>query len=124
MTFSDFAAASAQRPWAWGIQDCTIWVADWCVARWGVDPAEKFRGAYSTEAEAVCLIRSAGGLIDLVAPHLGFLTEKPTPSDGDIGIIDILGRQTASIFDGGKWAFSTRAGIGFVQCKPLIVWGD
>ena len=50
--------------------------------------------------------------------------EKVGSRKFDIGIIDILGRQTASIFDGGKWAFRTRAGIGFVQCKPLIVWGD
>lgn len=124
MTFAEFSAESVQRPWEWGVQDCTIWVADWCVVRWGVDPAAAFRGAYATESEAVRLIRNAGGLIGLVAPSMGFTREKTDACDGDVGVIDVLGRQTAGIFVGGKWAFRTKAGIGFMECQPLIVWGD
>lgn len=124
MTLGEFVNASVPRPWVWGEQDCTMWAADWCVARWGVDPAREFRGTYSTEAEVDGLVRAAGGLIGLVAPQMDFLAEKPDPAEGDVGVIDVLGRQTAGIFFGGKWAFRTRAGAGFIQRAPLIVWGD
>lgn len=124
LTFAAFAALTAGQPWRWGVQDCTLWAADWCVARWGIDPARSFRDRYATEAEADALIAEAGSLIELVRPQMRFAAEKPAPDDGDVGVIEVLGRQTAAVRVGDKWAFRTPAGIGFVAAPALIVWGD
>lgn len=124
LTFAAFAALTAARPWQWGVQDCTTWAADWCVARWGIDPALPFRERYTTEAEAEALIAGAGGLVELVRPQMRFLAEKIAADDGDVGVIAVLDRPTAAIRAGDKWAFRTQAGIGFVAAPALIVWGD
>lgn len=123
LTFAAFVALSVRKPWGWGRQDCTIWVADWVIARRGIDPAMSFRDRYASAAEAEALIADAGDLIALVRPQMGFAAEVTGPVDGDVGIILIDGRQTAAIRDGNKWAFRTGAGIGFVECDALISWG-
>lgn len=124
LTFAAFAAITAEQPWSDGVQDCCMWPADWCVARWGVDPARSFRERYSTEAEAEALIAAAGSLVELVRPHMAFLTQKEAPDDGDVGVIEVLGRQTGAVRAGDKWAFRTRAGIGFLDVPALIGWGN
>lgn len=122
--FSDFVQASLGASWSWGRVDCTIWVADWCLRRWGVDPAADLRGSYETEEGADNLIRNAGGLIRLVSPRMTFLLRAVDPADGAVGIIEILGRQTSAVMTGGKWAFRTPRGIGVVGARPLVAWGD
>ena len=124
MSFAAFMAMTDARPWAWGVSDCTMWVSDWCIQRWRVDPALPFRGRYDDEAGAQALIDEAGSLIDLISPHMVFLTVKDVADDGDVGVIEVLGRQTSAIRVGDKWAFRTQAGVGFVDADPLIVWGD
>lgn len=124
LSFAAFAAMTAAQPWRWGVQDCTTWAADWCVARWGIDPALPFRDRYATEEEAEALIAEAGSLVELVRPQMRFVTEKEAPEDGDVGVIEVMGRQTAAVRAGDKWAFRTEAGIGFVAAPALIVWGD
>lgn len=125
MEWEAFVAMTADRPWRWGVQDCTIWVADWCVARWGIDPAAAWRGRYDSEAEAEAAIAEAGGLAALVGPTLGFLDARD-PRDaqpGDVGIIRAAGREVAAICTGQMWAFRTPAGIGEARCTALRVWG-
>lgn len=124
MSFAAFMAMTGAQPWAWGVQDCTLWVADWCKLRWRVDPALSFRDRYDSEAGAQSLIDRAGSLIGLVSPHMAFLVQKNEADEGDVGVIEVLGRQTAAIRVGDKWAFRSPAGVGFVDAAPLIVWGD
>ena len=124
MSFAAFMAMTDGRAWSWGDQDCTLWVADWCRLRWRVDPALPFRGRYDDEAGAQALINEAGSLIDLIGPQMVFLHKKTEADDGDVGVIEVLGAQTAAIQVGDKWAFRTPSGVGFVAASPLIVWGD
>ena len=124
MSFAAFMAMTDGRDWSWGDQDCTMWVSDWCRLRWRVDPAMPFRGRYVSEAGAQALINEAGSLVDLIAPQMVFLREKTDADEGDVGVIEVLGAQTAAIRVGDKWAFRTPAGVGFVNATPLIVWGD
>lgn len=112
--------AAADQPWAWGRADCTMWVADWCFLRWGVDPAGDYRGTYDTQAGADALV--AGGLIDRVSPHLTWAV-KALPDPGDIGVIEVCGRQIAAIWTGKHWAFRTPAGVGFTPRAAICAWG-
>ena len=124
MSFAAFMTMTDGRDWSWGDQDCTLWVSDWCRLRWRIDPAMPFRGRYDSEAGAQALIDEAGTLVALISPQMVFLREKSEADEGDVGVIEVLGRQTAAIRVGSKWAFRTQAGVGFVGADPLIVWGD
>ncbi|WP_272848015.1 DUF6950 family protein [Paracoccus saliphilus] len=112
---------SLDLPWAWGVQDCTIWVADWCMIRWGMDPAARFRGTYGTEAEAEAL--TGTGLVDLVAPEIP-LPRKDVPEIGDIGVIEIAGRRVAAIWTGTHWTFRTPRGVSMSRRGAIAIWGN
>lgn len=57
-----YAAIEAHRParFAWGEHDCAILTADCVRAVAGLDPAQAFRGRYSTEAEGQAALEAAG----------------------------------------------------------------
>ena len=59
--FHDFLLARAKTPFAWGTNDCCLFPADAIQAFTGVDLAADFRGKYSTEAEALALIKTVTG---------------------------------------------------------------
>jgi hypothetical protein len=61
IAFHDFLIARAAVPFAWGENDCALFVADGIEAMTGVDIAGAFRGQYHSEAEAMDLIRSVTG---------------------------------------------------------------
>ncbi|SMO78665.1 DUF6950 family protein [Paracoccus laeviglucosivorans] len=116
-----YVQATAGLPWAWGKQDCTIWVADWCVLRWGIDPAARLRGKYDSETGALAL--TSCGLVVAVAPEI-VLPRKVIPSEGDIGVIEFRGRQVSAIWSGSHWLFRTPRGVGMTRCAALSIWGD
>lgn len=116
-----YVRRTALLPWCWGVQDCTIWPADWCLLRWGFDPAARFRGRYRSEAEAEAL--TAGGLLSTVAPEIA-LRRKAAAAEGDIGIIEVAGRQVGAIRSGRLWLFRTPRGIGMARRTAIAIWGD
>jgi hypothetical protein len=59
--FSQFLSAQAKTPFAWGTNDCCLFPADAILAFTGHDLAAAFRGEYTTEAEALALIKSVTG---------------------------------------------------------------
>lgn len=117
-----FLERTAGRPWVWGVSDCTMWVADWCVQRWGVDPAAAYRGRYRDEAEMLAL--TADGLLPLVAPCMTFARLVEAPQDGDVAVVKAEGKQVSAIRVGPHWAITTPAGQHFARFKPLAIWGD
>ena len=120
LRLDDYVASTARLPWAWGRQDCTIWAADWCMIRWGFDPAADFRGTYDSREGAEAL--TAIGLIDTVEPCIPLLP-KLRAADGDIGVIEVNGRQVAAIRS-GHWLFRTFRGVGMTDRPAIIAWGD
>jgi len=44
--------ARQETPFEWGQNDCCLWAADAILAQTGEDPAEKYRGTYSSELGA------------------------------------------------------------------------
>lgn len=116
-----FLTAGAALPWVWGVSDCTIWVADWCVLHFRQDPAAIFRGRYADEAGAEVLI--AAGLARTIAPWMPPLRVTDAPRRGDVGIIDIRGREVAAIWTGRRWAFRTPRGLGECPTRAIVSWG-
>lgn len=118
-----FLERTADRPWVWGETDCTMWVADWCIQRWGVDPAAAFRGRYRNEAEMLAL--TANGLMELVAPCMTFARAVDEAQDGDVAVIQLPGKEVAAIRVGPHWAMRRFPdGLAFVDAPALAVWGD
>lgn len=115
-------AEGMDAPWVWGKSDCTIWVADWCALHFGHDPAASFRGAYDDQAGAERLI--AAVLADTIAPFMPPMRATLEPAPGDVGVIDIRGRQVAAIWTGRLWAFRTLRGLGEAPARAIIAWGS
>lgn len=59
--FHDFLIARAKEPFAWGKNDCSLFVADAIKSFTSVDLASDFRGKYADEASAMALIKSITG---------------------------------------------------------------
>lgn len=111
-------AAGARLDWVWAQTDCTAWMADWCRLHFGHDPIADLRGLYHDEVGAEALI--IGGLARLLRPRMVPLREAGSPAAGDAGVIVILGRETAAICTGPRWAFRTQRGLGEAPARPLI----
>lgn len=67
----EFIESRKNLPFTRGIHDCCLFAADWVKQLTGTDYAETLRGTYSDEAEALQIISSAGGLIEMVSGLIG-----------------------------------------------------
>lgn len=56
-----FISANRSRPFKYGSWDCCLFVCGAIEAMTGVDPAQPFRGRYSSRKEARAAIREIGG---------------------------------------------------------------
>ena len=70
------------QSFVWGLNDCTIFAADCVLAITGVDLAVGLRGL---NAKAACrLIRSSGGMIQLMSGALGSVRGVSQAQPGDV----------------------------------------
>lgn len=119
-SFHQFLVERARAPFAWGTNDCALFVADGIEAITGVDIAADFRGKYHTEQEAFDLIREITGGETIAAAaawcaaKFGML-ETPTPlyaQRGDMvvlpdedrliaGLVHLNGRDIVAVGENG-----------------------
>lgn len=105
-------------------------VADWVLARRGVDPAAELRAAALTERAWRRRIRRVGGLVALIGGQLeaaGLVRRDPADAlAGDVGVVDIPtteGRAPAgAICTGPRWAVLTIGGLAVAPMNPLAAW--
>lgn len=86
-------ALLAQRqaqPFAWGVRDCALFAADAVQAVTGEDPAADLRGTYRTCAQAVRMLRRAGGLRGMAERRLGPAVAPQHARTGDVVLLDGL----------------------------------
>ncbi|OAP43737.1 DUF6950 family protein [Sinorhizobium americanum] len=111
MTLHEFLALPHRFRWGGaGGDDCTTFCARWVEENVGVDPAEAFRGSYSTADEAQRIIEAHGGVVALFAGQvepLGLIRVQQ-PETGDIGVI----RAQSAIVDG-------KVLVGAIRFGPL-----
>lgn len=97
---AEFIEGRMFKPFAWGVNDCAMFCADWIHTATGVDPAAEFRGTYSSEAEADAVLARFLGSIEYVVG--GILKRHESvhfAKRGDIVMFMNHGRRTLGIVD-------------------------
>lgn len=123
---SDYLAGVARKPWRWGECDCVMIAAGWAHLARGVDPAARWRGAYSDRAGCDAIIAAAGGLFDLMDEGLRAIGVErcAVARDGDIGLVQPDGapRPVAAIAVDGFWAMRMPRGVHYAKPSARAVW--
>lgn len=130
MNLGEWLTAISARRRVPGEWDCCAFPAAWAMALGFPDPMAGYRGAYSTEERAAALIRSAGGLLNLMGPPLDAIFPRREFADlkpGDIGVLRAAGIEAGSIYTGKRWALVLDRGLGFQSLEAEHVqaaWGS
>lgn len=100
-----FLLSRAKAPFAWGGNDCALFAADGIKAITGVDIADDFRGKYSTEEEALALVKTVcnGATVADAAVHCAQkhgLVEWPKPLLARRGDLVVFAAPTGSLVAG------------------------
>ena len=108
-----FIDARRSQPFAWGVNDCCIFAADWVNVCTGTDYAEKWRGRYSTAIGARRFLDDAGG-VEALVDSLGLDRTQPQRAGrGDIVAQDAGRGITLGICLGVTTAFVAKTGLVF-----------
>lgn len=107
-----------------GASDCILTVADWIVLNGHPDPAEPYRGRYSTARERGKLIAEACGIQALMAGGAirAGLRWTDQPQRGDVGLVRIGRRKIAAICLGGRWAMKGDGLVVAAADEVLMAW--
>jgi len=117
-----FLRATAASRFAWGQDDCCLFLAGWWHANHGEDPAAWLRGTYSDRAGCRATVTAHRGLqrlVTLVACQAG-AQRTCNPKAGDFGLIAIGTDPYGAICAGSMWAIRSETGVGFVTTPRIL----
>lgn len=111
IALSRYLSDASKAPFQWGQNDCILHAANAIKAITGIDLAEQFRGAYSTEDQAYDIIEENfnGDIDGMVSAYLGEMNPNVSfARRGDVvrithngekafGVVDDTGRRIAVI---------------------------
>ncbi|MDW9415141.1 hypothetical protein GOB15_12075 [Sinorhizobium meliloti] len=131
MTLQEFLSLPHQFRWG-GVagDDCTTFCGTWLRESVGVDPAEVYRGTYSTAEGAHEILARAGGLVAFAAAALeplGFVRTED-PQDGDVGVVlapaGMAGvKEVCAVRFGPLWALLAPSGVIAKKLDHVAAWG-
>lgn len=112
------------EPFVDGASDCILTVADWIVLNGRPDPAEPYRGRYSTVRQRRKLIAEACGIHALMAGGAirSGLKWTEQPQRGDVGLIRIGRQKIAAICLGERWAMKGDGLVVAAADEVLMAW--
>jgi hypothetical protein len=114
--------AAQGRPFLWGENDCCLFAADCCIAVCGIDPAEKYRGQYSTERGAKAALLRNHGSLEAAWDDCFKRIDVRLRQRGDVVLFDSeFGRCVGVVWSGGIVAV-TDDGAAYVNAEPIIGW--
>jgi hypothetical protein len=119
----EFLLGYFDRPMTWGVDDCSLILADWWRENHGTDPAATLRGTYSSESEKAAIVVAAGGLVPLVAGLAGLVSAQISAAnrDGDFGVIVVRGGGLVSGIRVGRfWGVRSEIGITYTSDARLV----
>lgn len=69
---AEYLQASRDREFAWGLNDCALWAANWVLLATGADFLSTWKGDYATARSAARLMRERGfaSVADIADRHL------------------------------------------------------
>jgi hypothetical protein len=121
-----FLATYADKPFAWGVDDCCLFLADWIEANYGFDPAASVRRTYRDKQSCHRLLFWSGGMVRLVSRLVSGAGIDRIPAhqvrDGDIALIRVKRLKVGAIRVGRYWAVRNER-VGFVsKAKVIRAW--
>ncbi|MFK5596493.1 DUF6950 family protein [Methylobacterium sp. HMF5984] len=113
------------EPFARPHADCCFFVADWILARTGIDPAADLRGTYTNATGALRLIRAWGDFLTMWRVHMALagFNETRTPAVGDVGVVrGGDGAIVAAIRVPGAWVGKAPRGLTHDDMPAFCAW--
>lgn len=114
--------AATERPFSWGEFDCCLFAANCAVAVCGIDPAEQYRGRYTTETGAKRLLKKIHGSLDGAWDACFQRINPAFIQRGDVAMYDGENGRGVAVFWAGEFWSVTEDGAGRIACEPLVVW--
>lgn len=105
-----FLAARRAQPFAWGVQDCCLFVADAVREIHAIDPAEGLRG-YRSERGAARILRRLGGIEGVAASCFGGACPPALAQVGDVVLVHTGGRDSLALCAGAHWLAPGPSGL-------------
>jgi hypothetical protein len=105
-----FVASRESTPFAWGSQDCALFTCDAIKEMSGHDPASDVRG-YSTAKGAARVVAKLGGMRAIGATRFGPEIHPMQAQVGDVGLVEIDGRESLVLCGGSQWIGAGRDGL-------------
>jgi hypothetical protein len=110
---AQFIEARRVQPFAWGLNDCCIFAADWVEICTGEDHAKAWRGRYASALGAARVLDEAGG-VEALVDALGLQRIAPKLAGrGDIVAQETGRGMTLGICLGETTAFAAKTGLLF-----------
>lgn len=110
----------------WGRNDCCLFAADCIHAMTGIDPAEPYRGKYSSRLEGYKIMREfCGGAlsesIDKMGTLYGYIEVKPVFAQrGDLGLYTGERDPALGVCMGSQFAYLTEKGLRYFPRKAVV----
>lgn len=118
----DCIAERWAKPFAWGVQDCCLFVCDCIQAMTGRDPAADVRG-YTTEKQAQRIVKRLGGIRAIGASRFGKEIPPLMAQAGDVGMVETSGRLSLAICGGSHWVAPAGPGLSSLPFDAaLAAW--
>jgi hypothetical protein len=112
------------EPFAWGVNDCCLFGADWIELCTGLDPAATLRGTYDRALSGVRVLEKHGGLIGTIQAYMEPLGFKPIgqgfAARGDIAVRDCGNGDTMGILIGSSIAYVGKDGLLFAELNDGV----
>lgn len=119
-----FLDRATRTPFAYGTDDCCLWLADWLVALGQPDPAAHLRGRYRTALGCARVLRREGGVAAVVqaCAETAGLARTYAPLAGDVGVVlaatDRGEHLVGALCVGRRWAMRGEGLV--VAVAPMI----
>lgn len=97
-----FVTSREREPFAWGSNDCALFVCDGIKAISDHDPAADVRG-YSTEKGAARVVKRLGGMRGIGGSRFGEEIHPMQAQVGDVGLVEVDGRESFALCGGAFW---------------------
>lgn len=112
------------EPFAWGVNDCCLFGADWIQLCTGLDPAATLRGTYNSALSGVRVLENHNGLIGTIETHMEPLGFKAIgqgfAARGDIAVRDCGNGDTMAIVIGSTIAYVGKDGLLFAELNDGV----